>query len=234
MQRRPLARCCWAASKMWLFDDARLVGGRPLAMQGSAKGLAPSDERPVPPWARAAFYLSLLLLMHTEFSFGRGAKFVPVVWPFHESELALSAALHWCHAPRDAAPRRRAGRRPPRARCCRAPRAAPPCAASAGDVGGLALAAAASVAPHRLGRLAPAVAPPASSSSRRSSKHRLNHRWLLPRSPPPRSPPTTRRRRPPRARALRRRRRRHLRRRRARQAEQRLPRRAVSPAAALR
>ena len=62
--------------------------------------LAPSDERPVAPWARGAFYLSLLLLMHTEFSFGRGAKFVPVLWPFHESELALSAALHWCHAPR--------------------------------------------------------------------------------------------------------------------------------------
>ena len=68
-------------------------------MQGSAKGLAASDERPVPPWARAAFYVSLLLLMHTEFSFGRGAKYVPVVYPFHESELALSASLHWCHAP---------------------------------------------------------------------------------------------------------------------------------------
>ena len=30
-------------------------------MQGSAKGLAPSDERPVAPWARAAFYVLLLL-----------------------------------------------------------------------------------------------------------------------------------------------------------------------------
>ena len=154
-------------------------------MQGSAKGLVASDERPVAPWARAAFYICLLLLMHTEFSFGRGAKFVPVVWPFHESELALSAALHWCHAPR--AMLRLDGALGVIDRLARAllPRAA--CGAAVRGVGAatsaaLLLAAAASVAPHRLGRLAPAVGAAGLLflEALFESTHGSNHRWLLP------------------------------------------------------
>ena len=138
--------------------------------------------------------------MHTEFVLP-WRKFVPVVWPFHESELALSAATLVPRAARVRASTRWALPTASHARCRRARACAPPCAASArrrrrrlprrGRVGG-----AASPRPPR--RLS---APPASSSSRRSSRAPTapTTAGCYPRSPPPRSPPTTRRRRPPRA-----------------------------------